>query len=58
MSRRIACCLERITDVETIVVPNETQSRTVLLENNLIKEYQPRFNVRGSRMTRAIRRSP
>jgi excinuclease ABC subunit C len=36
--------LERITDVETIVVPNETQS--LLLENNLIKEYQPRFNVR------------
>jgi excinuclease ABC subunit C len=36
--------LERIDDVETIVVPNETQS--LLLENNLIKEYQPRFNVR------------
>ena len=36
--------LERIADVETIVVPNETQS--LLLENNLIKEYQPRFNVR------------
>ncbi|MEO8450220.1 MAG: excinuclease ABC subunit UvrC, partial [Gemmatimonadota bacterium] len=33
-----------ITDVETIVVPNETES--LLLENNLIKEYQPRFNVR------------
>ena len=36
--------LDRIADVETIVVPNETQS--LLLENNLIKEYQPRFNVR------------
>jgi excinuclease ABC subunit C len=36
--------LPRIADVETIVVPNETQS--LLLENNLIKEYQPRFNVR------------
>ena len=36
--------VERIADVETIVVPNETQS--LLLENNLIKEYQPRFNVR------------
>ena len=36
--------LSRIADVETIVVPNETQS--LLLENNLIKEYQPRFNVR------------
>jgi excinuclease ABC subunit C len=33
-----------ITDVETIVVGNEAQS--LLLENNLIKEYQPRFNVR------------
>jgi excinuclease ABC subunit C len=33
-----------IDDVETIVVSGETQS--LLLENNLIKEYQPRFNVR------------
>jgi excinuclease ABC subunit C len=36
--------LRQIADVETIVVQNEAQS--LLLENNLIKEYQPRFNVR------------
>jgi excinuclease ABC subunit C len=33
-----------IDDVDTIVVESESQS--LLLENNLIKEYQPRFNVR------------
>lgn len=33
-----------IRDVETIVTPDEVQS--LLLENNLIKEYRPRFNVR------------
>ena len=33
-----------IADVETIVVPDEPQS--LILENNLIKEYRPRFNVR------------
>lgn len=33
-----------VADVETIVVPNETQS--LILENNFIKEYRPRFNVR------------
>ncbi len=33
-----------IADVETIVVPSEPGS--LILENNLIKEYSPRFNVR------------
>src|SRR5207248_6337103 len=33
-----------IADVETIVVPSGPQS--LILENNLIKEYRPRFNVR------------
>ncbi|MBA3520902.1 MAG: excinuclease ABC subunit UvrC [Gemmatimonadales bacterium] len=33
-----------IADVETIVVPTEAES--LILENNLIKEYRPRFNVR------------
>ncbi len=36
--------LRRIADVDTIVVPDELAS--LLLENNLIKEYLPRFNVR------------
>ena len=36
--------VRHIADVETIVVGNEAQS--LLLENNLIKEYQPKFNVR------------
>ena len=33
-----------IADLDTIVVESESQS--LLLENNLIKEYRPRFNVR------------
>lgn len=36
--------VRQVADLETIVVASEAQS--LLLENNLIKEYQPRFNVR------------
>ncbi len=35
--------LKHIADVDTIVVPSEPGA--LLLENNLIKEYQPRFNI-------------
>jgi len=36
--------VRQITQVETILVPNEAQA--LLLENNLIKEHKPRFNIR------------
>jgi excinuclease ABC subunit C len=36
--------VRQIEGLETIVVPNEAQA--LLLENNLIKEHKPRFNVR------------
>ena len=39
-----AALVEQIADLETIIVPNEAQA--LLLENNLIKEHQPRFNIR------------
>jgi excinuclease ABC subunit C len=39
-----AALARQIAGLETIVVPNEAQA--LLLENNLIKEHQPRFNIR------------
>ena len=35
--------LKQVADLDTIVVPSEPGA--LLLENNLIKEYQPRFNI-------------
>ncbi len=39
-----AALVAQIADVETIIVSNEPQA--LLLENNLIKEHRPRFNIR------------
>jgi len=42
-SAKTRMLLRLIADLETIVVPSESQA--LLLENNLIKEYRPRFNI-------------
>lgn len=42
-SHRIALLVKKIVEIRHIVVDSETDA--LLLENNLIKKYQPRFNV-------------
>lgn len=41
---RILLMLEEAADLAYIIVSSETES--LILENNLIKQYRPRFNVR------------
>ncbi|BAE80956.1 excinuclease ABC complex nuclease subunit C [Chlamydia felis Fe/C-56] len=40
---RIPFLMKKTTDIETILVSNETEA--LLLENNLIKKYHPKYNV-------------
>ncbi|MCU0615683.1 MAG: excinuclease ABC subunit UvrC [Gemmatimonadaceae bacterium] len=42
-SPKTIALVRRIADVDTLVVP--TEAHALILENNLIKEYHPRFNV-------------
>ena len=42
-SPKTIALVRRIADVDTLVVPSEAHA--LILENNLIKEYHPRFNV-------------
>jgi len=44
LSAERAALVRQIADLETIIVPSEAQA--LLVENNLIKEYQPRYNIR------------
>ncbi len=43
VSPKTIALVRRIVDVDTLVVPSEAHA--LILENNLIKEYRPRFNV-------------
>jgi len=42
-NRKVTLMVSRIADLHTIVV--NTESDALLLENNLIKKYQPRYNI-------------
>jgi excinuclease ABC subunit C len=42
-SYKIKVLVDRVADLKTIVVDNESDA--LLLENNLIKKYQPRYNI-------------
>jgi excinuclease ABC subunit C len=42
-SVKTAHLVRQVADVDTIVVP--TEAHALILENNLIKEYRPRFNI-------------